>query len=85
MKYGVQLKFPVTNNKAKYEVILTGLRIAQAFGTKIVLLKNDSQLVIRQVLGDFEAKEARMQKYLKLTNQLDSRFDQVEFAQILRD
>ena len=85
MKYGVQLKFPVTNNKAKYEVILTGLRIAQAFGTKIVLLKNDSQLVIRQVMGDFEAKEARMQKYLKLTNQLDSRFDQVEFAQILRD
>ena len=68
MKYGVQLKFPVTNNKAKYEVILTGLRIAQAFGTKIVLLKNDSQLVIGQVKGDFEAKEARMQKYLKLTN-----------------
>ena len=52
MKYGVQLKFPVTNNKAKYEVILTGLRIAQAFGTKTVLLKNDSQLVIRQVMGD---------------------------------
>ena len=85
MKYGVQLKFPVTNNKAKYEVILTRLRIAQAFGTKTVLLKNDSQLVIRQVMGDFEANEARMQKYLKLTNQLDSRFDQVEFAQILRD
>ena len=85
MKYGIQLKFPVTNNKAKYEVILTGLRIAQAFGTKTVLLKNDSQLVIRQVMGDFEANEARMQKYLKLTNQLDSRFDQVEFAQILRD
>ena len=85
MKYGVQLKFPVTNNKAKYEVILTGLRIAQAFGTKTVLLKNDSQLVIRQVMGDFEANKARMQKYLKLTNQLDSRFDQVEFAQILRD
>ena len=85
MKYGVQLKFPVTNNKAEYEAILTGLRIAQALGTKIALLKNDSQLVIRQVMGHFEAKEARMQKYLKLTNQLDSRFDQVEFAQILRD
>ena len=68
MKYGVQLKFLVTNNKAEYEAILTGLRIAQALGTKIALLKNDSQLVIGQVKGDFEAKEARMQKYLKLTN-----------------
>ena len=68
MKNGVQLKFLVTNNEAEYEAILTGLRIALALGTKTALLKNDSQLVIGQVKGDFEAKEARMQKYLKLTN-----------------
>ena len=30
LKYGIQLKVPVTNNEAKYEAILTGLRIAQA-------------------------------------------------------
>ena len=30
LKYGVQLKFPVTNNEAEYEAMLTGLRIAQA-------------------------------------------------------
>ena len=34
MKYGVQLKFPVTNNKAEYEAILTGLRIVQALREK---------------------------------------------------
>ena len=28
LKYGVQLKFPMTNNKAEYKAILTGLRIA---------------------------------------------------------
>ena len=82
LKYGVQLKFLVTNNEAKYEAILTGLRIAQALGAKIFLLRSDSQLVIGQVKGDFEAKETRMQKYLKLTNQLVSNFDRVEFVQI---
>ena len=42
LKYGIQLKFPVTNNEAEYEVILTGLRIAQALGAKNILLRSDS-------------------------------------------
>ena len=84
LKYGVQLKFPVTNNEAKYEAILTGLRIAWALGAKIILLRSNSQLVIGQVKGDFEAKETRMQKYLKLTNQLVSNYDRAEFVQIPR-
>ena len=79
MKYGVKLKFPVTNNKAEYEAIWTGLRIAQVLGAKNALLRSDSQLVIGQVKGDFEAMETRMQRYLKLTNQLVSKFDQVKF------
>ena len=28
LKYGVQLKFPVTNNETEYKAILMGLRIA---------------------------------------------------------
>ena len=75
----------MTNNKAKYEAILTGLRIAQALKARNALLRSDSQLVIGQVKGDFKAKETRMQRYLKLTNQLVSKFDQVEFAQVPRD
>ena len=60
MKYGVQLNFPVTNNEVEYEAILTRLKIGQALGAKTALLKSDSQFVIGQVNGDFEAKESRM-------------------------
>ena len=49
------------------------------------MLKSNSQLVIGQVRGDFEAKETRMQKYLKLVNQLISTFIHTEFIQIPRD
>ena len=49
LKYGVQLKFPITNNKAKYEALLIGLRIARALGAEKIMLKSDSQLVIGQV------------------------------------
>ena len=85
IKYGVQLKFPITNNEAEYEALLTRLRIARALGVEKIMLKSDSQLVIGQVRGDFEAKEARMQKYLKLVNQLVSTFLHTEFVQIPRD
>ena len=60
MKYRVQLKFPVTNNKAEYKAILTGLKVAQALGAKTALLKSDSQLVIRPINGEFEVTESKM-------------------------
>ena len=38
LKYGVQLKFSVTNNKAEYEGILTRLRLGKALGIKHLLV-----------------------------------------------
>ena len=49
LKYGVQLKFPITNNKAKYKALLTGLRIVRALGVEKIMLKSDSQLIIGQL------------------------------------
>ena len=85
LEYGVQLKFPITNNEEEYEALLASLRIAKALGAQKIVLKRNSQLVIGQVRGDFEAKETRMQKYLKLVNQLVSTFLHTEFIQFPRD
>ena len=38
LKYGVQLKFMATNNEARYEGILTGLRFRRALGVKHLLV-----------------------------------------------
>ena len=84
LKYGVQLKFPATNNEAEYEGILTGLRLRKAFGVKNLLVQNDSKLVIGKIKGEYEAKEERMQKYLRLTKHLTQEFDKVEFVQVPR-
>ena len=40
--------------------------------------------MIGQIKGEYEAKEERMQKYLKLARQLAQEFDTVEFIQIPR-
>ena len=85
LKYGVRLRFPATNNEAKYEGILTGLRLGKALGMKNLLIQSDSKLVIEQIKGEYEAKEERMQKYLRLTNHLTKEFNEVEFIQVPRN
>jgi len=70
LKYGVQLKFPATKNEAEYKGILTGLRLEKALGAKNLLVQSDSKLVIEQIKGKYEAKEERMQTYLRLTKHL---------------
>ena len=85
LKYGVQLKFPATNNEVEYEGILTGLKLGKALGVKNLLVQSDSKLVVEQIKGEYEAKEERMQKYLRLTRHLTHEFDKVEFVQVPRN
>ena len=40
-------------------------------------LNTDSKLVVRQMNNEYEVKEDKMKRYLKLTNQLISHFDDV--------
>ena len=60
------------------------MRLGKALGAKNLLVQNDSKLVIQQVKGEYEAKEERMQKYLRLTKHLIQGFDAMEFVQIPR-
>ena len=53
LKYGVQLRFPTTNNEAKYEGILTRLRLGKALGVKNLLIQSDSKLVVKQIKGEY--------------------------------
>ena len=60
MKYTVILQFSAMNNEAEYEALLTGLNLAKALRAKNLIVQGDSQLIIGQVKGDYEAKEERM-------------------------
>ena len=52
----VRLQFPMTNDKAKYEVILTGLDLAKVARASSVILHSYSQVVVGHINGDYEAK-----------------------------
>ena len=57
LKYAVRLQFAVTNSEVEYEALLTGLSLAKALGAKNLIVQVDSQLIIGQVKGDYEAKK----------------------------
>ena len=84
LKYAVRLQFLATNNGVEYEALLTRLSLAKALGAKSLIVQVDSQLIIGQVKGDYEAKEERMQKYLKIVQQILQHFDSLDFVQIPR-
>ena len=46
-KYSIRFKFPVTNNVAKYEALLSGLRLAKKIWAEKIILFTDSQLIAR--------------------------------------
>ena len=60
LKYVVRLQFPATNNEVEYEVLLTRLSLARVLEAKTFIVQADSQLVVCQIKGDYEAKEERM-------------------------
>ena len=48
-------------------------------------IKSNSQLVVGQVRGEYEAKEDRMKKYLTVVRALLTHFKKVELLQIPRE
>lgn len=51
-----------TNNVAEYQALLLGLDRARALGARKVSLVNDSQLIARQLTGEYRVKNADLQK-----------------------
>ena len=56
------------NNEANYEAILTSLRVVKALEARNLKLNTNSKLVVGQITNEYEAKEERMKRHLKLTS-----------------
>jgi ribonuclease HI len=56
LKYVLQMHFPrelATNNTAEYEGLLAGLHIAIDLGIRKMIIRGDSQLMVREVNKDY--------------------------------
>ena len=71
----LRLGFSATNNEVEYEVLLQGIAMVLKMGGKAVEMFSDSRLVVGQVKGELEARDARMQEYLSRVKRLQPGFN----------
>ncbi|XP_071709308.1 uncharacterized protein [Rutidosis leptorrhynchoides] len=82
--YVLRFNFKVTNNEAKYEALLAGMRIARELGVRKLQAYVDSQSVSNQIYGTFDANDKSMQSYLALVHSLADTFIYFNISQIPR-
>ncbi|KAG7588706.1 Ribonuclease H-like superfamily [Arabidopsis suecica] len=84
LEQSFRLLFNASNNEAEYEALIAGLRLAQGVGAEEVVAYCDSQLVVNQFNGDYEAKDLRMEAYLEVVKGLSKDFKKFELVRIPR-
>ena len=72
----------VTNNTAEYEGLLAGLRAAAGLGVKHLVVRGDSQLVVKQVTKEYGSPQ--MGAYLDEVRKLEQHFDGIRMEHIPR-
>ena len=83
IKCMIRLDFPMTNNEAEYEAMVTGLDLAKAAGVENVVVHYHLQVVTSQINGSYECKNERMKRYLEeVRNRIGNL--EVRFVQIPR-
>ena len=75
----------VTNNVAEYEALLLGLERAVELGITKIEVRADSQLMIRQLTGEYRVKNAGLRPLFEKARSLLSRFDETELTHVRRE
>jgi ribonuclease HI len=84
VKYMVHLEFKSTNNMVEYEALIFGLSAALSLGIRQLLVKGDSQLIIKQARGECSCNEPRLAAYLLHIRKLEKDFIALELQHVPR-
>ena len=87
--YGISCKpwtEEATNNVAEYSGLVKGLQVLIKKGlTQNIEIRGDSQLVIKQMKGEFKVKAARIKPLYDLAKKLSLNFREIKYTLIPRE
>ena len=64
-----------TNNVAEYKALITALQKARELGARRVAIRGDSELVVKQMRGEYKVKNAELRGLYEEAQQLLRQFD----------
>jgi ribonuclease HI len=74
-----------TNNRAEYEALIAGLEAAADYGFDEVEVRGDSELIVRQVRGEYDANDPGLQRRRVRALELLSAFDSWSIEHVPRE
>ena len=74
-----------TNNVAEYRAVIAGLEAARAFSPRVVRLRADSMLVVRQLEGAWKVKQAHLKPLYERARSLLAAYEVVDLAHVRRE
>jgi len=74
-----------TNNEAEYIALIKGIEICVESNILNISIFSDSELVVKQINGDYKVKNDRMSKLHKRTHELLSELKSWKVVHVLRD
>ena len=80
----VKLNIDCTNNVTKYKGCIVGLQVALEFKAYDLSVFGDSLLIISQIEGKWQARDAKLIPYQKCVSRLISKFWNIIFAYLPR-
>ena len=76
---------PTTNNVAEYTAFINALQTAQKFNPKNLTLYSDSELLVRQINGQYRVKSEQIRPLFQQASQLLEKFENWKLQHITRD
>jgi len=61
---------PGTNNIAEYTAVIRALEAAESMGEKEILVRSDSQLLVKQLKGEYKVRDAKLMKLKRRVDEL---------------
>jgi ribonuclease HI len=83
-EFGASLE-PTTNNIAEYRGLIAGLEWAFAHGHAAVRVRSDSELLVKQMRGEYRVKHPGLQPLHAEARKLVARIGLVTFEHVRRD
>lgn len=74
-----------TNNRAEYEALIRALEVADDYGFDSVEIKGDSELVVRQIRGEYDVNSPELRERRVRAVELLERFDDWSIAHVPRE
>ncbi len=74
-----------TNNQAEYKALIEALKQAVILGGERLVCNLDSELVVRQLQGQYKVKEPTLKPLAEEALRLSAKFIQVQFVHIPRE